>query len=147
MRHFDLRTPHVCSPHNVRSFISGINKPARQNPLPKCSELHFGCYKPMVDYSKYKIELNSMSISKLYPHYFALAGMSDFIFLHDRRMLASSTTTVTSLSTDMTRTSKCIMRFSPRTDNTSRINRHITACKFSDSNGYEVYSFFLCLKK
>ncbi|KAI8348017.1 WD40-repeat-containing domain protein [Choanephora cucurbitarum] len=97
VRHFDLRTPHVCSPHN----------------------------------------LNSMSISKLYPHYFALAGMSDFIFLHDRRMLASSST-VASLSTDMTRTSKCIMRFSPRTDKTSRINRHITACKFSDSNGYEL---------
>ncbi|KAI8352514.1 WD40-repeat-containing domain protein [Blakeslea trispora] len=133
VRHFDLRTPHMCSPHSVRSFISGLSKPARQNPLPKFNELHFGCYKPIVDYSKYKIELNSMSISKLYPHYFALAGMNDYIFLHDRRMLASS-----SSASNMVKSPKCVMRFSPRTDKTNRINRHITACKFSESNGHEL---------
>jgi hypothetical protein len=88
-----------------------------------------------VDYGKYNIELNSMTINKLLPQYFAVAGMNDYIYLHDRRMMQSmSSSNNIDIATDL----KCVKRFSPRLDGFNRPNKHITACQFSDSNGYEV---------
>ncbi|KAI8640122.1 WD40-repeat-containing domain protein [Parasitella parasitica] len=139
VRHFDRRTPHMCSPHNVRSFITAQSKPARQHPLPECKDLHFGCSNPIVDYGQYNIELNSMSISKLFPHYFAVAGMNDYIYLHDDRMTANGRdfNKSTPSGNKMERL-RCIKRFSPTLDGISRPEKHITACKFSDTNGYEL---------
>lgn len=89
-----------------------------------------------MDYSRYNTELNSMTINKLFPHYFAVAGMNDYIYLHDRRMMPSKYTEFG--PNDPMNTLKCIKRFSPTLDGFSRPNKHITACKFSDSNGYEL---------
>lgn len=137
MRQFDRRVPHLCSPHNVRSFITAQNKPAIQYPLPKCHDLHYGCPRPIVDYSKYNIELNCMSINQLQPHYFAIAGMNDYIYLHDKRMLPSQNQHH-SARKDALESLKCVKRFSPSLDGINRSNKHITACRFSDANGYEV---------
>lgn len=140
VRHFDRRTPHICSPHNVRSFITAQSKPARQHPLPECKNLRFGCSNPVVDYGQYNIELNSMTISKLFPHYFAVAGMNDYIYLHDSRMTSSggSAAFKNSSTSNKMEKLKCIKRFSPTIDGLNRPEKHITACKFSDTNGYEL---------
>ncbi|CAO0794368.1 unnamed protein product [Mucor circinelloides] len=139
VRHFDRRTPHICSPHNVRSFITAQSKPARQHPLPDSKDAHRGCSNPIVDYGRYDIELNSMTISKLFPHYFAVAGMNDYIYLHDKRMTASNNSSFSvSSSNNMMDKLKCIKRFSPNIDGLNRPEKHITACKFSDTNGYEL---------
>ncbi|KAK4518241.1 Transcription initiation factor TFIID subunit 9 [Mucor velutinosus] len=141
VRHFDRRTPHLCSPHNVRSFITAQSKPARQHPLPDSKDARRGCPSPIVNYGRYNIELNSMTISKLFPHYFAVAGMNDYIYLHDRRMTNSSNvsfSTSSSSSHQMMDKLKCIKRFSPTIDGLNRPDKHITACKFSDTNGYEL---------
>lgn len=136
MRLFDRRVRHICSPHNTRSFLTAQNQPSRQHPLPTGPDVQHGCPPPIVDYGKYNIELNSMTINKIFPHYFAVAGMNDYIYLHDRRMMPAHNTQGGSSS--QMETLKCIKRFSPTLDGYSRPNKHITACTFSDSNGYEV---------
>ncbi|OAC97683.1 hypothetical protein MUCCIDRAFT_116169 [Mucor lusitanicus CBS 277.49] len=139
VRHFDRRTPHRCSPHNVRSFITAQIKPARQHPLPDGKDIGHSCPNPIVNYGRYNIELNSMTISRLFPHYFAVAGMNDYIYLHDRRMTSSSSSSSSSSSRHhMMDKLKCIKRFSPTIDGLNRPDKHITACKFSDTNGYEL---------
>lgn len=145
VRSFDLRVPHVCSPHSVRSFLTARKKPARQFPIPEGHNIHHGCPNPILDYSRYNTELNSMTINKLFPHYFAVAGMNDYIYLHDRRMMPANYKQFG--YNDPLDTLKCIKRFSPTLDGFSRPNKHITACKFSDSNGYEVSLFFIYVYK
>lgn len=144
MRQFDLREPHICTPHSVRSFLTAQLKPARQFPIPQGDDIHQGCSKPIVDYSKYNIELNTITINQIYPHYFAVAGMNDYIYMHDRRMPMPSTSTAATSAvaakpstTSMENILKCVKRFSPTLDGISRPNKHITACKFGE-NGQEV---------
>ncbi|CEP09880.1 hypothetical protein [Parasitella parasitica] len=135
IRIFDLTHPE--KQLDSISFITAQSKPARQHPLPEGKDVHFGCSNPIVDYGQYNIELNSMSISKLFPHYFAVAGMNDYIYLHDDRMTANGKAFNKSSSNVMERL-KCIKRFSPTLDGINRLEKHITACKFSDTNGYEL---------
>jgi hypothetical protein len=83
-----------------------------------------------------------LTINKLFPYYFAVAGMNDYIYLHDRRMTSAaasvSAASTKSNNSTMENTVKCIKRFSPTLDGISRPNKHITACKFSNANGQEV---------
>ncbi|KAG2210973.1 hypothetical protein INT47_000133 [Mucor saturninus] len=136
VRLFDLRVRHICSPHDARSFLTAQNIPSRQHPLPTGPDVQNGCPSPIVDYGKYNIELNSMTVNKIFPQYFAVAGMNDYIYLHDRRMMPARSPQGGSDS--QMETLKCIKRFSPTLDGYSRPNKHITACTFSDSNGYEL---------
>ncbi|KAI7907014.1 WD40-repeat-containing domain protein [Cokeromyces recurvatus] len=141
VRHFDRRVPHECSKHNIRSFIYAQSRPARQFPLPKGDNVLKGCPPPIVDYSKYNIELNSMSINKLFPHYFAVAGLNDYIYLHDRRMLGSSwsqQTVRTNNTTNVMGSLRCVKRFSHSVDGINRTSKHITACQFSRYNSSEL---------
>lgn len=128
----------------MRSFITAQSKPARQHPLPDSKDVRHGCPSPIVNYGRYNIELNSMAISRLFPHYFAVAGMNDYIYLHDRRMTNSGRSSF-SISSNTSNSShhmmdklKCIKRFSPTIDGLNRPDKHITACKFSDTNGHEL---------
>ncbi|KAI9486355.1 MAG: WD40-repeat-containing domain protein [Benjaminiella poitrasii] len=142
VRHFDRRAPHECSKHNIRSFIYAQSRPARQFPLPKGNNIIRGCPPPIVDYSKYNVELNSMSINKLFPHYFAVAGLNDYIYLHDQRMLGPSWSEQpvrsSSSNTDIMGALRCVKRFSHSVDGINRTSRHITACQFSRYNGNEL---------
>ena len=134
VKHFDLRVPHVCSPHAVKIFPTGHNKPARQNPIPAGPSVRDGCPLSILNYGTNRFEVNSMTINKLMPQYFAIAGMNDYIYLHDKRM-----TPTTGFSFYFTDTmSDCVKKFSPGGHARNHRNQHITACKFSDSNGYEV---------
>ncbi|GAN03239.1 hypothetical protein MAM1_0036d02691 [Mucor ambiguus] len=124
---------------NLENQLDSI-KPARQHPLPNSKGVRHGCPSPIVNYGRYNIELNSMTVSKLFPHYFAVAGMNDYIYLHDRRMTQSNAASFSSSSSShqMMDKLKCIKRFSPTIDGLNRPDKHITACKFSDTNGYEL---------
>ncbi|KAI8332110.1 WD40-repeat-containing domain protein [Chlamydoabsidia padenii] len=134
VRHFDLRQPHTCTPHNIRSFNSGIPRITRQyasqhrtvSPRP----LRHGCPKPLLDYSLYGFDINCMTINQHRPHYFAIAGMDDYMYLHDRRMINGQIRSPGS---------HCVLRLTPA-DNLLRdqTKHYVTACQFSDSNGYEL---------
>ncbi|CEI91724.1 Putative Wd and tetratricopeptide repeat protein [Rhizopus microsporus] len=128
VRHFDLREPHICSNHSVRSFMTAQRVPTRQIPRPHGPGVSRGCPKPLVDYRKYKLDLNTISINQLNPHYFAVAGQNEYIYLHDRRMPSR---------TDAP-TVECVKKFTSTSDIFRRKGKHVTAVRFSDYNGYEL---------
>lgn len=137
VRHFDLRTPHICSPHSVRSFLTSVRRPARQYPQPRDPNIREGCPSPLLDYGDYGIDINSLSLNKLQPQYFIIAGMDDFVYLHDRRMIGRGGRGA-GKRTNWAATSRCVKRFTSGNDRRRRRNKHITACKFSDANSQEV---------
>ncbi|ORX62385.1 WD40 repeat-like protein [Hesseltinella vesiculosa] len=139
VRHFDLRQPHRCPPHYMQSFNS-----SRRRMTPLYTSQHFrvsprplseGCPGPLLDYSPFDLDINCMSLNQLRPYYFAVAGMHDFMYLLDRRMMPVSTTHGPHRATP-----PCVRRFQPDrgNDSTRGISRYITACKFSDANGDEL---------
>jgi hypothetical protein len=138
VRHFDLRVPHICTPHSVKSFMTTELKPAKQTIVDESARK--GCSQPIVDYSRYRVELNGLSINQRAPHYFAVAGMSNYIYLHDRRMVGGASppaTSSSSSSNDIMESTRCVKRFtSGISDRWS--NNHITACQFAKSNSEEV---------
>jgi nuclear receptor interaction protein len=119
---------------------------------------------PLISYSRYNLDLNTVSCSPSQPHYIALGGAHMHCFLHDRRMLSRDKLAErgATLSSQGNRTlydegllskaTQCVKKFAPngqqrmgRTD-----NGHITACKISDANpnelivswsGDHIYSF------
>ncbi len=128
MRHFDLREPHNCSNHTTRSFMTALRVPTRQIPRPQGPGVSPGCPKPLVDYGKHKIDLNTISVNQLNQHYFAVAGQNEYIYLHDRRMPSRSDVPGVD----------CVRKFTSTSDSFRRKGKHVTAVRFSDYNGYEV---------
>ncbi|KAG2174629.1 hypothetical protein INT44_006893, partial [Umbelopsis vinacea] len=138
VRHFDLRRPHVCSHHTVRSFLLASHRPARSYPnanLP--SDAPEGCPNPLLNYYPYDIDLNTISLNKLKPEYFAVGGMDAYIYLHDRRMIGTGGGGAGRNPT-FGKMSRCIRKFTNDRDTGSRRSKHVTACKFSDANGQEL---------
>ncbi|PWN47068.1 WD40 repeat-like protein [Violaceomyces palustris] len=144
VRQMDLRTHHTCGP--LRSYNEGCPAPLARFPM--------GLY--------------SLSVSKVEPWLFAVAGMSRYAYLHDRRMiprLLKSEWGIT-LDADTTSLTQCVRRFgippgsfeSPtiaangeplsrgtarrgfdkRTEPEVDEDAHITACKISESSGREI---------
>lgn len=119
---------------------------------------------PLISYSRYHLDLNTVSCSPSQPHYIALGGAHLHCFLHDRRMLGrdkhnergaklASPSNWSEHEDDLLgKATQCVKKFAPngqqrmkRTD-----NGHITACKISDANpnelivswsGDHIYSF------
>lgn len=135
VRHFDLRQRHVCSPHTISSFLGG-RQPSRRYDQPRGRDVKQGCPSPLVDYSEYDVELNSMSLNPLHPQYFIIAGKDDFIYLHDRRMVGQGDRGGANVAHHTK--SRCVKRFTSSSDHRRRRARQITACKFNGSNGREV---------
>lgn len=135
VRHFDLRQRHVCTPHTISSFLGG-RQPSRRYDPPRGRDVKEGCPSPLVDYSEYDVEFNSMSLNPLHPQYFIVAGKDDFIYLHDRRMVGQGDRGGGNVSHHAK--SRCVKRFTSSSDHRRRRARQITACKFSSSNGREV---------
>ncbi|KAF2709527.1 WD40 repeat-like protein [Pleomassaria siparia CBS 279.74] len=107
---------------------------------------------PLISYSRYNLDLNTISCSPSQPHYIALGGAHLHCFLHDRRMLGrdqfsergaklSSSSTLSDHDDELLgKATQCVKKFAPngqkrmsRTD-----NGHITACKISDANPNEL---------
>jgi nuclear receptor interaction protein len=119
---------------------------------------------PLISYSRYHLDLNTVSCSPSQPHYIALGGAHLHCFLHDRRMLGRdklserggtlSTPEDWSINDDeqLSKATQCVKKFAPNGQQRMKRsdNGHITACKISDANpndlivswsGDHIYSF------
>lgn len=138
VRHFDLRNPHVCSHHTVRSFLLASHRPARSYPNANIpSDAPEGCPNPLLNYYPYDIDLNTITLNKLNPQYFAVAGMDTYIYLHDRRMIGSGGGGA-GRAPNFAKMSRCIRKFATSNSSGPRGAKHVTACKFSEANGQEL---------
>jgi nuclear receptor interaction protein len=119
---------------------------------------------PLISYSRFGLDLNTVSCSPSQPHYIALGGAHLHCFLHDRRMLGRDTHNErgSRLSSPGNRSendeellgkaTQCVKKFAP--NGKQRMKRtdtgHITACKISVAqpnelivswSGDHIYSF------
>ncbi|KAH9868699.1 hypothetical protein J1614_007771 [Plenodomus biglobosus] len=102
---------------------------------------------PLISYSRYGLDLNTISCSPSQPHYIALGGAHLHCFLHDRRMLGrdrnrerASRLSSPSNWTDnddelLGQATQCVKKFAPNGKPRMKRNDtgHITACKISDA--------------
>ncbi|KAG9205654.1 hypothetical protein G6514_007261 [Epicoccum nigrum] len=107
---------------------------------------------PLISYSRYGLDLNTVSCSPSQPHYIALGGAHLHCFLHDRRMLGrdktyergsrlSSPSNWTEGDEELLgKATQCVKKFAP--NGKQRMKRkdggHITACKISDAHPNEL---------
>jgi nuclear receptor interaction protein len=107
---------------------------------------------PLISYSRYGLDLNTVSCSPSQPHYIALGGAHLHCFLHDRRMLGrdknrergsrlSSPSHWTEGDEELLgKATQCVKKLAP--NGKPRMKRkdggHITACKISDAHPNEL---------
>lgn len=107
---------------------------------------------PLISYSRYGLDLNTVSCSPSQPHYIALGGAHLHCFLHDRRMLGrdkhrergsrlSSPSQWTENDDELLgQATQCVKKFAPSGKQRMKRNDggHITACKISDAHPNEL---------
>ena len=107
---------------------------------------------PLISYSRYGLDLNTVSCSPSQPHYIALGGAHLHCFLHDRRMLGrdknrergsrlSSPSNWTETDEELLgQATQCVKKFAPSGKQHMKRNDggHITACKISDAQPNEL---------
>lgn len=107
---------------------------------------------PLISYSRYNLDLNTVSCSPSQPHYIALGGAHLHCFLHDRRMLGRDKVNERGAKLpspaargqhddeSMSKATQCVKKFAPNGQQRMRRrdNGHITACKISDANPNEL---------
>ncbi|KAH7563413.1 hypothetical protein BM1_00460 [Bipolaris maydis] len=138
-----------------------IRQPARAYPPPRDSMLPAWARDddasddippPLISYSRYGLDLNTVSCSPSQPHYIALGGAHLHCFLHDRRMLGrdinrergSRLSTPASWNENdeelLGKATQCVKKFAP--NGKQRMSRsdsgHITSCKISDAHPNEL---------
>lgn len=131
VRQTDLRVSHTCS-RSSQSYGQGCPRPLMQ----------------------FKMELYSISVSKLEPWLFAIAGTSDKVYLQDRRMIPRLLKNEwgSYLDDETAALTHCVRRFArkPKTTNgedsaaaTRRFDRaHVTAVKISEANGRDIIASY-----
>ncbi|GAA5862665.1 hypothetical protein JCM1840_002630 [Sporobolomyces johnsonii] len=116
VRQHDLRTHHVCR-------TSRFGQASSSN-----------CPPPLAEYSR-GMSLYSLSVSKLRPHLFVVAGTSSYAFLHDRRMLRAPMEREWGITPTEGQLTQCVRRFGvPKEDGRGDITNHIVATKLSPTN-------------
>ncbi|USP82491.1 WD repeat protein iqw1 [Curvularia clavata] len=138
-----------------------IRQPARAYPAPRDSmvpawardpDASDDIPPPLISYSRYGLDLNTVSCSPSQPHYIALGGAHLHCFLHDRRMLGrdlnrergSRLSTPASWNENddelLGKATQCVKKFAP--NGKQRMSRsdsgHITSCKISDAQPNEL---------
>jgi nuclear receptor interaction protein len=107
---------------------------------------------PLISYSRYNLDLNTVSCSPSQPHYIALGGAHLHCFLHDRRMLGrdlykergaklpSTGNWTEHDDVELGQATRCVKKFAPNGQQRMgrKNNGHITACKISDANPNEL---------
>ncbi|KAF2867948.1 WD and tetratricopeptide repeat-containing protein [Massariosphaeria phaeospora] len=142
VRQWDIRQP------------SRIYPPAREGMRPTWADANAAdnVPPPLISYSRYHLDLNTISCSPSQPHYIALGGHHLHCFLHDRRMLGrdqyrergaklSSPSNWTGHEDgQLGKATQCVKKFAPNGQRRMRRsdNGHITACKISDANPNEL---------
>ncbi|KAH8927591.1 WD40 repeat-like protein [Atractiella rhizophila] len=115
------------------------------------------CPPPLVDYSASGLSFYSLSLSKIRPYLFTVAGTSPYAYLHDRRMLPRPMLMDWGVHPVASLETQCVRRFGlPTVEVYEEVNkgpggeeirkkkrrrrrdRHITATKMSDNNGREL---------
>ncbi|GAA5951028.1 hypothetical protein JCM21900_004134 [Sporobolomyces salmonicolor] len=116
VRQHDLRMHHVCR-------TSRFGRSASSN-----------CPPPLAEYSR-GLSLYSLSVSKLRPHLFVVAGTSSYAFLHDRRMLRAPMEREWGITPTEGQLTQCVRRFGvPKENGKGDITNHIVATKLSPAN-------------
>lgn len=143
VRQWDVRQP------------SRVYPPQRDSMMPSWaagSDASDSVPPPLISYSRYHLDLNTVSCSPSQPHYIALGGAHLHCFLHDRRMLGrdklhergaklSSPGNGSQHDDDgLGKATQCVKKFAPNGQQRMkrRDNGHITACKISDANPNEL---------
>jgi nuclear receptor interaction protein len=107
---------------------------------------------PLISYSRYNLDLNTVSCSPSQPHYIALGGAHLHCFLHDRRMLGRDKYRERGAKLPspgswndhddelLGKATQCVKKFAPKGQKrmSRSDNGHITACKISDANPNEL---------
>lgn len=102
VRQHDLRMSHVCRQPGERHRSSG-------------------CPPPLVEYDG--LSLYSLSLSKLRPHLFAVAGTGPYVYLHDRRMLRGPMKRDWGIDMNDSGFTQCVRRFGvPKPDGTGEVS-------------------------
>ncbi|KAF2692061.1 WD40 repeat-like protein [Lentithecium fluviatile CBS 122367] len=154
VRQWDIRQPAKAYPPRDYSLPSWATNPDASDNVPP----------PLISYSRYHLDLNTVSCSPSQPHYIALGGAHLHCFLHDRRMLSRDKLAERgaklpspgkwNLDEDelLRKATHCVKKFAPNGQQRMKRsdNGHITACKISDANpnnlivswsGDHIYSF------
>ncbi|GAA6014413.1 hypothetical protein JCM10207_005452 [Rhodosporidiobolus poonsookiae] len=126
VRQHDLRTPHQC-----RTRLG--------------SSAESSCPPPLASYGR-GMSLYSLSLSKLRPHLFVVAGTSPYAYLHDRRMIRTAafqrdwSSPALPYSSSSSALTHCVRRFGVphATRPWNDITNHIVATKLSPSNANEL---------
>ncbi|KAL5437729.1 hypothetical protein PMIN06_008978 [Paraphaeosphaeria minitans] len=141
VRQWDVRQP------------SRVYPPQRDSMMPSWaagSDASDSVPPPLISYSRYHLDLNTVSCSPSQPHYIALGGAHLHCFLHDRRMLgrdmfhergAKLASGGTQHDDEMLgKATQCVKKFAPNGQQKMkrRDNGHITSCKISDANPNEL---------
>ncbi|KAJ4357324.1 uncharacterized protein N0V89_001899 [Didymosphaeria variabile] len=141
VRQWDVRQP------------SRVYPPQRDSMMPSWaagSDASDSVPPPLISYSRYHLDLNTVSCSPSQPHYIALGGAHLHCFLHDRRMLGRDKLRERGAKLgdpgghhddDMLgKATQCVKKFAPNGQRRMkrRDNGHITACKISDANPNEL---------
>ncbi|PVU88414.1 hypothetical protein BB559_002414 [Furculomyces boomerangus] len=120
VREFDTRVNHTCGSLTNREIL--VQNKCKKNIL--------------VDYSKYGFELYSISINRYHPHYFAIGGTTDCIFMHDRRMAK-----LDNRFPPMFLRTSCVARFKPNdldSTNASQPNSLSQLCNISTTQRHNM---------
>ncbi|KAF1974432.1 WD40 repeat-like protein [Bimuria novae-zelandiae CBS 107.79] len=143
VRQWDIRQP------------SRVYPPQRDSMMPSWaagSDASDSVPPPLISYSRYHLDLNTVSCSPSQPHYIALGGAHLHCFLHDRRMLGrdklhergaklSSPASGGPYDDELLgKATQCVKKFAPNGQQRMkrRDNGHITACKISNANPNEL---------
>ncbi|KAK7179292.1 hypothetical protein DPSP01_005714 [Paraphaeosphaeria sporulosa] len=141
VRQWDVRQP------------SRVYPPQRDSMMPSWaagSDASDSVPPPLISYSRYHLDLNTVSCSPSQPHYIALGGAHLHCFLHDRRMLgrdllreqgAKLASGGAQHDDEMLgKATQCVKKFAPNGQQKMkrRDNGHITSCKISDANPNEL---------
>ncbi|KAF2022189.1 WD40 repeat-like protein [Aaosphaeria arxii CBS 175.79] len=141
VRQWDIRQP-------ARAYPPGIVTPRWASERGASDDVPA----PLISYSKYRLDLNTVSCSPSQPHYIAVGGAHLHCFLHDRRMLGRdrlgergarlSSPGNWNDSDDhlLGQATQCVKKFAPNGQKrmARNDNGHITACKISDANPNEL---------
>ncbi|GAA5879003.1 hypothetical protein JCM16303_001263 [Sporobolomyces ruberrimus] len=128
VRQHDLRERHECR-NSVQGTRPGFARLGRSGQ--RGGE---GCPQPLADYGS--MRLYSMSLSRLEPHLFVVAGTSPFAYLHDRRMTRVPMIKDWSIEPREGNLTECVRRFGvPNSEGSeSFIQEQIVAVKMSSEN-------------
>lgn len=142
VRQWDVRQPSTAYPHARDTMVPAWARDDASGNVPP----------PLISYSRYALDLNSVSCSPSQPHYIALGGAHLHCFLHDRRMLGRDTNSErgSRLSSPgnwtgnddelLGKATQCVKKFAPNGKQRMKRNEsgHITACKISDAQPNEL---------